>query len=332
VKEGGNVPAHVDAHGELQNQNVLKRTHTFQEAATKFGKPEAVVAVLMQQCLHALKKKRLTRPPPHLDDKVITSWNGLFISAASRAAGYLNDDKFLTLATNAATFIRNHLYNPETHLLKRCYREGASEVNGFLDDYSFLVMGLLDLYEATAQPEWLTWCIDLQAKQDELFLDTVRGGYFSTADDQQDILVRSKDDQDGAEPSANSVTASNLLRLGALLEDDTYNHKAEALMHNMAMLLQHYPSAVPTLVAAMMMHLKTPKTFTFVGPVASLQPMATVVRQRFYPNRVIQYIEPNGFLAQRLQSPVQTQASVHVCENKVCTAPITTLQELTRHL
>ncbi|MEI9893905.1 MAG: DUF255 domain-containing protein [Chthoniobacter sp.] len=166
------------------------------------------------------------RPRPHLDDKIITSWNGLMISAFARGAQILDDPAYLASAQKAAHFIREHLWKDGQ--LLRSYRQGAGEVGGFCDDYAALIQGLLDLYEADFDIAWLQWAVELQAKQDSLFLDAEHGGYFSVTKDAPNILLRMKEDYDGAEPSPNSVAALNLLRLAQITGQDDYARQARA--------------------------------------------------------------------------------------------------------
>jgi uncharacterized protein YyaL (SSP411 family) len=149
---------------------------------------------------------REKRPRPHLDDKIITSWNGLMISAFARGYQVLQDAKYLQAATNAAEFIHKNLY--KDGVLIRNYRHGPSNILGFADDYSFLISGLLgkwhhnstfcslisslDLYEASGDMKWLQWAVQLQEKQNELFWDSTNGGYFAAREGDQNLLLRLK--------------------------------------------------------------------------------------------------------------------------------------------
>src|SRR5207247_3327885 len=127
-----------------------------------------------------LLEARARRPRPGLDDKVLVAWNGLMISAFARAAQALDFREYLDAAQRAAGFIEKRLYDPKVGTLLRRYRTGEAAIPGFVDDYAFLIQGLLDLYEADFRFEWLTWAVRLQEKQDELFWDAKSGGYFST--------------------------------------------------------------------------------------------------------------------------------------------------------
>ena len=171
---------------------------------------------------------RNTRPRPLLDDKVLTAWNGLMIAAFARAArvmpGYGDggdgeDDagaRHLESATRAAAFIRDRMWDPKSGRLLRRYRQGDAAIDGYAEDYAFLIFGLIELFQASGDATWLTWARELQARQDELFWDAAGGGYFSTTGQDPTVLLRMKEDYDGAEPSPSSVSALNLLALAHL--------------------------------------------------------------------------------------------------------------------
>ena len=142
------------------------------------------------------------------------------ISAFARAAQVLDDPVYLEAATRAASLSARELYDESRKMLFRNYREGRSAVEGFADDYAFLIQGLLDLYEASFDVGWLRWAIELQETQDRLFLDEERGGYFSGTGNDPSILLRMKEDNDSAEPAASSVAALNLLRLAQIRNDE----------------------------------------------------------------------------------------------------------------
>ncbi|RUS20704.1 Six-hairpin glycosidase-like protein [Endogone sp. FLAS-F59071] len=235
VRDSGNVDATQDPHGELTNKNVLIEKHNVEDTASKYGLPVERIVQILKEAKQKLWEIRATkRPKPHLDDKILTSWNGLMISGLTQAYSVLDDKHYLEIAVCAANFIKQNLYNAQTHILTRSYREGPSEVEGFLDDYSYLIQALLDLYEATFDEDWLQWAVDLQERQNELFWDATNGGYFSVTEKDKSILVRMKDvdicifktptdihcairrllEHDGAEPSGyNHLASFQQLRL-----------------------------------------------------------------------------------------------------------------------
>src|SRR5205823_10605546 len=191
------------------------------------------------------------RPHPHLDDKIIAAWNGLMISAYARAAQVLNEPRYLEAATRAARFLRTNLYEEKSKLLFRNYRNGRSDIEGFADDYAFIIQGLLDLYEASFDIGWLKFAAELQETQDRLFFDETNGGYFSTSGKESSVPLRLKDDNDSAEPAASSVAALNLLRLAQFHADKQLEERAKKTIDAFAPTLSHFASAMPQMLVAL---------------------------------------------------------------------------------
>ena len=149
VEPAGNAPAGSDPHGEFSGKNILIQRHTVEETAAHFKREAQEIRELLASSRKQLMALRAKRPRPHLDDKIIAGWNGLIISAYARAAAILQEDRFLQAATRAAEFVRRDLYDKKTKKLYRSFREGRSAIEGFADDYAFVIQGLLDLYEAS---------------------------------------------------------------------------------------------------------------------------------------------------------------------------------------
>src|SRR5262249_41880647 len=149
---------------------------------------------------------RAKRPRPHLDDKIITAWNGLTIAAFARAARVLAGGSraadWRRAAIRAAETIEQHLWQPAAKRLLRRHRDGESAVNGFCEDYACLAWGLIELYQTTGEARWLDWAVDLTTVQTTMFFDERDGGCFSTTGEDRSVLLRLKEDYDGAEPAA----------------------------------------------------------------------------------------------------------------------------------
>ena len=273
VKAGGNV-AH-DPQGEFGGKNVLRQLRPLARTAEQFKLELPVAEEKLLAGMEKLRVARAKRPRPHLDDKIITAWNGLMISALAKGAQVLGgeaekDDeereRLLRLATRAAEFIERELYDAVTGTLYRSWREGRSNIEGFAEDYAYLIQGLLDLYEASFSIRWLQWAERLQSKMEELFWDSSRGGYFNSRADDPLVIVRLKEDYDGAEPAPNSVAAMNLMRLDWLLGDlagvtgpgpaaagDKISYRERALQTIGAFRLQwsRAPQALPQMLCAL---------------------------------------------------------------------------------
>ena len=196
---------------------------------------------------------RLKRSRPHRDEKMVTAWNGLMISAFAKAGAQLKNQHDLEIAQRAVMFIKKYLYDPKQGTLLRSSYQGRSMEQGFAEDYAFLIQGLLDLYEATSDLVCLIWAEELQEKMNELFWDQEEGGYFSSAAGDPHLLVRMKEDYDGAEPAANSVAASNLLRFSKLSSSRFTNaaEMAEQIFQTMTATLTSMPTAVPQLLVGL---------------------------------------------------------------------------------
>ncbi|KAF2454493.1 Six-hairpin glycosidase-like protein [Lineolata rhizophorae] len=255
VLENGNVSPEYDAHDEMMDQNVLAVSKEPEALAKEFGlTKEEVIKIINggKEKLRAHREKE--RPRPSLDDKIVVSWNGLAIGALARTGAALESvdktqaDACLQAAVRAVTFIRKELFDAGAKTICRVYREGPGDVPALADDYAFLIAGLLDLYEATFEDAYLEFADILQRTQIKLFWDGEHGGFFATAENQPDLILRLKDGMDGAEPSTNGVSAANLDRLASLLEDEEYAAKARRTAEAFEIeIIQH-----PFLFASMM--------------------------------------------------------------------------------
>ena len=231
VEAKGNAPEGSDPRGEFAGKNILIERQSISELAKAFHLTEKQVRKSLEENRQKLFALRAKRPRPHLDDKIVTAWNGLMISAFARASQVLNEPAYLQAAITASAFLQDRLYDPKSHTLKRSYRQGAGKANGFLSDYAFLIQGLIDLYEASFETRWLAWAMELQKTQDNLFWDSSQGAYFETTGKDSNILLRMKEDYDGAEPAPNSVAALNLQRLAQLLDSNDWQAKAQQTQH-----------------------------------------------------------------------------------------------------
>jgi uncharacterized protein len=332
VEPGGNAPAGSDPHREFRGKNILIERHTAAETALQFGKTEWEVREILGRARQTLFELRSKRPRPHLDDKIITGWNGLMISGFARAAQVLDEPKYAAAAENAASFLRSHLYDAERKTLVRNYRKAPSAVGGFADDYAFLIQGLLDLYEASFNVEWLKFALELQATMDRLFFDRENGGYFSVTGDDPSILLRMKEDNDGAEPAASSVAALNLLRLSQFRRDEAMRERAEKTIAAFSAILSEIPSAMPQMLVALDTSLSTPQQIVVAGDRDSdaTRTLIAEVHRHYAPNRIVMLAdggEGQRFLQQNLpelggMAQLDGKPTAYVCENFACQAPV----------
>ncbi len=340
VEKGGNVDN--DPRGEFSNQNVLIVSHTVEEAAKKFDKSSDAIRKILADARQKLFALRAKRPRPHLDDKTITAWNGLMISAFARAYQVLDDPQYLAAATKSAQFIKAKLYDAKTGKLVRRYRAGEATIDGFADDYAFLIQGLLDLYESSFDINDLAWAFDLQNKQNELFWDQDHAGYFSTTGQDPNILLRMKEDYDGAEPSPNSVAALNLLRLSQMLDEKSFREMAEQTLTAFGGRLQQAPDAMPQMMVALDFSLTKPKQIVIAGQpdAADTRAMLRVIHEHFIPNKIILLADGSdgqAFLGKHLEfiqdvKPINGKATAYVCQDYVCHAPTPDLSKFASSL
>ncbi|WJX85049.1 dTMP kinase [Trifolium repens] len=360
IKQMGNcdLSEMSDPHNEFKGQNVLIERKDTSEMASKYGMSIETYQEILGECRRKLFEVRLRRPKPHLDDKVIVSWNGLAISSFARASKILKGEaegvkfnfpvvgtepeEYLRIAGKAASFIRNQLYNAETHRLQHSFRNSPSKAPGFLDDYAFMISGLLDLYEFGGEINWLLWAIELQETQDSLFLDREGGGYFNNTGEDSSVLLRVKEDHDGAEPSGNSVTTINLIRLASMVSGskaDYYKQNAEHLLAVFEKRLKDTAMAVPLMCcAADMLRVPSRKQVVVVGERTSeeFESMLAAAHAIYDPHRTVIHIDPNNkeeiefwevnnsniALMAKINNAASKVVAL-VCQNFTCSAPVT---------
>ena len=342
VESSGNVPAQQDVRGELKGKNVLYEAHSTEETAKKFGLTAEQTADKLTAGRKALFEARSRRPRPPLDDKIVTAWNGMMISALARASQALNEPRYLESAQATAKFVETHLYDLKTGKLWRSYRAGGPSVDGFLDDYTDLIGGLLDLYQAGFDVHWLQWAVSLQEKQDRLFGDEKAGGYFDTGSSDASLLSRTREAYDGAEPSPNSTAAMNLLRLAQFTDRAEWRDKAQKTLSAFAARLQSDPGGVPALASALDFRLSQTKQIVIAGDPGSAdtQVLLQLVNQRFLPNKVV-ILANDGVEQKQLArwlpflsgvTRKAGRATAYVCENYVCKLPTADPETMARLL
>ena len=333
VQPHGNAPEGSDPQDEFRGKNILIQRHTLAETAKHFKKSDDEIRQSLMRSREKLLTIRNKRPRPHLDDKIIAAWNGLMISAYARGAQVLDEPRYLENATRAAKFLRANLYDDKSKLLFRNYRESRSDVEGFADDYAFVIQGLLDLYEVSFDVEWLKFAIELQGMQDDLFYDEKNGGYFSTSGKDKSVVLRMKDDNDSAEPAASSIAALNLLRLAQFRDDKKLDERARKTIGAFAPTLSHFASAMPQMLVAVDYSLSKPRQIVIAGKIDNdaTKALLAEVRRHFLPRKILILAdggEGQKFFSEKNEaipamSPVDGKPAAYVCENFTCKAPVT---------
>jgi len=334
----GNAPA--DPQGEFTHKNLLYTARSIEDVASITGRSLDGVTDALQTARGLLMTRRAARPRPHLDDKVLTAWNGLMIAAFARAArtlvgaaGYLQD------AQRAARFVHDRLWQPSTGTLLRRYRDGSAGVDAYAEDYAYLVFGLLELFQADGDPTWLEWAMTLQTRQDELFWDANDGGWFSTTGKDESVLLRLKEDYDGAEPAASSVSVMNLLTLSHLVE--SFSEKIEPTLGIFSSRVSQSGRVVPMLLAALSAyHAGTPQLVIVGDPAAQdTNSLYEVVRHRYRPTTIVVPVVPQSLDKTAALLPwiagmkmVDGRATAYLCRDFTCESPTTEAGELARLL
>jgi hypothetical protein len=321
----------VTAAGNFEGRNILYTRQSLAKTAENLTlQPEHVRAVI-EEAKELLYKARAKRPAPLRDEKILTAWNGLMISAHAQAALILRNSRYTDRAVLAADFVLTKMRKGGR--LLRSYTDGQARHNGYLDDYAFLIAGLLDLYEATGTMRWLQEAVALDKVLENHYEDKQAGGFFMTSDDHEVLLAREKPSYDGAEPSGNSVQALNLLRLYEFTTEDRYRVRAEKTLQAFGEILKRAPVAVSELLLAVDYHLDTPKEIVIVTPQsrADAAPFLARLGMTFLPNRILTVVTEGEDLAAHatlvplVENKVAQggKTTAYVCERKVCALPTT---------
>ena len=334
IEPGGNAPQ--DPQGEFRGRNLLYIAQSIPDIAARTGIAEEDVAAALARIRSTLFEARRSRPRPHLDDKILTAWNGLMIAGFARAARVLpasaSAKRYLDAARRAAHFIRTRLWLPEERRLLRRFREGDAAIEAYAEDFASLIYGLLELFQADGDNSWLEWAVELQERQVVLFRDPADGGWFSTTGADPNVLLRLKEDHDGAEPSAGSLAANNLITLGHLVGAADYLSHAEQTLARYGARAGGAARAIPMMMAALSAWHAAHSQVVIVGePEHPLtRALRAAVARHYAPFAVEVPVSPGpaqAALARQLpfvaaMSPGPLGAAAYVCRNFTCRAPL----------
>ena len=341
VEPDGN--AAVDPQQEFTGKNLLYVAAGVDDLAREFNKTADEISAILRRTRLAMFQERLGRPRPHLDDKVLTAWNGLMIAAFARVARVLKllgtegrqaAEPYLDAARKAASFLRQRMWSESSRTLLRRFRDGHAEIHGYAEDYAYLIFGLLELFQADGDSVWLRWSIDLQQRQDELFWDDQNGGWFSTTGSDPSVLVRMKEDYDGAEPTASSVSVMNLIVLTHLAQDAGWTTRIERTLRLFSERLEQLGRAVPMMAAGLSTYHAGLQQIVIAGD-EGRGDLERVVGTRYRPFAITLSLDDNqqrsvATVAPWIgaMSPHDGQATAFVCRNFVCERPVTSPEAL----
>ncbi len=343
IEPGGNAP--FDPQNEFTGKNLLYTAMAIADIAERTGRNVDEVVNVLGGTRQVLFDAREKRPRPHLDDKILTAWNGLMIAAAARAARVLEAQdgadslEPLRSAEQAASFIRRTLWQPDSRTLLRRYRDGNAAIDAYSEDYACLIWGLLELFQTTGAAEWLEWAITLQQRQDDLFWDSGDGGWYNTTGRDPSVLLRLKEEYDGAEPGASSIAVQNLMTLAHLTGDGDASRKVERTLGRFGQRMGAAARAIPFMMCNLSAWHAGMSQIVIVGPRdrEDTQAMRRAIAAMYLPFAVVVPVEPGEPQAQLARllpwiapmTMVDGKATAYVCRNFTCDRPVTSAEALT---
>jgi uncharacterized protein len=344
IEPDGNAPQ--DPQGEFRGRNLLYVSEPVEDIAVRTGKPPDEIIAALGRIREKLFTVRERRPRPHRDDKVLTAWNGLMIAAFARAArvsvGREAASRYLAAAQRAAQFIHDTLWIASEKRLLRRYRDGEAAINAYAEDYSYLIFGLLELVQADGDAKWLEWARVLQVRQDALFWDELEGGWFSTTGHDPSVLLRLKEDYDGAEPAASSVSVLNLLTFEHLHPDGDWRSKAERTLGRLGPRVGAAARVVPMMLAGLSAWHADHSEIVVVGSRGQADATALLheIARHYRPFATTLPVDPekNGRALATLVpwiGAMQTRdgrATAYVCRAFACREPVTDAAALAAQL
>lgn len=319
--------------------NVLHVPVPREEFATRRGMPLEQFEATLRAARAKLFEIRSRRVPPLTDDKVLVGWNGLMIGTMALAAQVVGDEKYRRAARRSADLILTQL-NRDGRLLRGA-RLGKPMGLGYLEDYALFLGGLVDLYEATFDADYLRNATRLAEKMIELFEDKANGGFFDSGSDNEKLITRGKDAYDGAVPSGNSMAALALVRLAELTGRSDFEKQAERTLRAFANHLRRFAPAYPVMLMALDHYLGPRRQVVIIGERAdpATRDLLGAAWSAFVPNRVLAFAEPSQVSALSREIPLLAgrvakdgKATAYVCEDRTCQLPATTVEELRKQL
>jgi hypothetical protein len=310
-------------------KNILHRTKTFAQSARLLNVGEADLRARLDSCRRKLFEVRSRRVWPGRDDKALTSWNGLMIGALAQAAAALDAPRYAAAAARAADFILTRMRTAEGRLLRTWSAGAPPKLNAYLEDYSFLIDGLVSLYEATFEPRWVEAALALADVMVDQFWDDAEGGFFYTGRDHEALIARGKDPHDNATPSGNAMAVTGLLRLVKLTGRRDLREKAEATLRLYRGLLAEHPLAAGQMLLALDFHLGPVAEVAVVGDprAEDTRRVLRALRTGFRPSQVVALQAPGAPAREDLLpllagKEARGAVTTYVCRDFTCQAPL----------
>jgi uncharacterized protein len=327
----------VTEGGNFEGKNILNVRRPIDVVARELGVSEVELTQSLKRGKHKLFEAREQRVKPDRDEKILTAWNGLMLASFAEAGIALDRPDYLEAARRNARFVLSNLRREG--LLLRTYKDGVAKYNAYLEDYAFLIEGLVTLYETTGEFEWINEAQSLTRRMIDEFWDPQDGGFFFTGKSHEDLIVRSKDYFDNATPSGNSVATSVLLRLAILTGRQDYRNLAISVLREVAESVRKYPSGFGYALAALDLLLSNPKEVAIVGnEPESVRDFIRESWRNYLPNKAIaaqiggtpEPAETIALLQNR--QPIDSRTTAYVCQNYVCLQPVSDLAAFAEQL
>ena len=317
----------VTTVGNFEGRSILNVSPEATDEMARAGISDEELDSLLRRARAALMERRGQRIAPERDDKILTSWNGLMIAAFAEAGAVLDRDDYIQVAEKAASFLSENLRRDGR--LLRTHKDGVSRLLGYLEDYAFLIDGLLVLHEATLQARWLEDAVELGYAMVDLFWDAAAGQFYDTGADHEELVVRPRDLTDNAIPAGSSMAVAVLLRLSVVTGDADLERRAVEAMRSAKAVMERFPTGAGHWLCALDFYLSTPKEIALVGDrtAPDTKGLLAEVYRSFLPNRVLVGLGDGDDAA--LTSPLMEgrsklngRATAYVCRQYVCGLPV----------
>ncbi|MCY3979781.1 MAG: thioredoxin domain-containing protein [Chloroflexi bacterium] len=318
--------------GNFEGSNILRLPRPMDETAEVLGMTRDELNTAIQMIKDQLYRVRAERTPPGLDDKILTSWNGMMLASLAEAARVLKRDDYLAAAKRAGRFLLDQMLD-ESDRLYRTHKDGRSKLNGFLEDYANLIDALLELYMSTFEEAWFARARQLADGALSRFRSD-DGGFYDTSDDHEVLIVRPRNLQDNVTPSGNAMMAKQLLRLAAYTGEDRYHEAAQEVLRKLSDAMRQYPQAFAESLNAADMRIQGIAEVALIGDPgdASMADIVDALRRPYRPNVVVAHArddvdEHESIPLLNARNRIDGMTTVYVCRNFACQLPVKTAAE-----
>ena len=321
--------------GNFEGNTILANNINASSLGFKFGKSEPEIENLISKCSEKLLEVRNKREQPGKDDKIITSWNGLMVSAFLSGYRITDDSKYLDAAKQSIDFFESNF--EKNHILHRTFKNAEPKLNGYLDDYAYMANASVDMFENTSQPKYLSFATNLANYLITHFWDDSTNGFFFTSDDHEKLIMRPKNNYDLSMPSGNSVAAYVLLKLYHITQNKQFLEIAKKIIESQAISAAENPFAFGYLLNALYLYYQKPTEITIINDKNS--ELVSSLRKKFLPESIMVLVENQSNLEALSKHPFfsgkefqNDKTTVFVCKNFSCSLPLSDLSEIEKEL